>query len=276
MAIAINLFPGGKSKALTLSYDDGVTQDRKLVEILNKYEIKCTFNLNSGHIKSGPEWMLEGVRINKVKAEELAGLYKGHEAAVHSCTHPRLEQLPKERIISEIYEDRKTLEEWFNYPVRGMAFPNGTYNRQVLEVVEDLGIEYSRTVRSHETFRLPENYLEWDPTCHHVNHKVLELAEEFLAADENGGPYLFYLWGHSYEFDLDNNWQLIEEFCMLVAKNPSIWYATNIEIIDYLKAVRNLKFSISGNSVYNPAGISVWISVDGKAVEIKPGETRTL
>ena len=41
------LFPGGKQKALTLSYDDGVQQDIRFIEILDKYGIKCTFNINS-------------------------------------------------------------------------------------------------------------------------------------------------------------------------------------------------------------------------------------
>ena len=40
-------FPGGKAKALTLSYDDGVRQDKKLIEIFNKNGIKGTFNVNS-------------------------------------------------------------------------------------------------------------------------------------------------------------------------------------------------------------------------------------
>ena len=34
-------------KALTFSYDDGVEQDRRLVELFNKNNLKCTFNLNS-------------------------------------------------------------------------------------------------------------------------------------------------------------------------------------------------------------------------------------
>ena len=41
-------FPGGLAKALTFSYDDGVEQDIRLVEILDKYGMKGTFNLNSG------------------------------------------------------------------------------------------------------------------------------------------------------------------------------------------------------------------------------------
>lgn len=274
MRITTNLFPGGRTKALTLSYDDGVTQDKRLVSILNSYGIKSTFNLNSGLLKSKHSWISKGVKISSLETEEIVDLYEGHEVALHSYTHPSLETLPKEHIIAEVYEDRKTLEELFPYPVRGMAYPNGTYNRQVIEVLGNLGIEYSRTVRSHETFKLPEVFLEWDPTCHHKNSKMMELAKKFLDEDNKTGSYLFYLWGHSYEFDLDNNWHLIEEFCNLMGNNPNIWYATNIEILDYLKAVKRLVFSITGNCVYNPSAISVWITVNGNSIEIKPGEIK--
>ena len=34
-------------KRLTFSYDDGVTQDRRLVPLLNRYGMKATFNINS-------------------------------------------------------------------------------------------------------------------------------------------------------------------------------------------------------------------------------------
>ena len=43
-------WPQGKLKALTLSYDDGRDHDRKMIEILDKAGIKCTFNLNNAQI----------------------------------------------------------------------------------------------------------------------------------------------------------------------------------------------------------------------------------
>ena len=43
----IMLFPGKKRKVLTLSYDDGVEQDIRLVEIMKKHGLKGTFNINT-------------------------------------------------------------------------------------------------------------------------------------------------------------------------------------------------------------------------------------
>ena len=41
-------WPEGKRKAFTLSYDDGIEQDRRLVRMMNERKVRGTFNLNSG------------------------------------------------------------------------------------------------------------------------------------------------------------------------------------------------------------------------------------
>lgn len=265
------LFPQGKSKAFTLSYDDGVLQDFRLVEIFNKFNLKATFNLNSGIQSEDNFWMANGTAIRRINKSEIHDLYKGHEVAVHSLTHPSLADLPRELIVEEVLKDKENLEELFGYSVRGMAYPYGTYNQTVIEVLRELGIEYSRTVHQHESFELPEEPLEWKTTCHHKNPKLMELADSFVNSD-SGDLSLFYVWGHSYEFDLDNNWELIEKFCKQISNRSDIWYATNIEIIDYIKAQRKLEFSDDFTEVTNPSETVLWIGLNDSLVEIKPGE----
>lgn len=272
MSTITNLFPGGRKKALTLSYDDGITQDKRLISIFNKYVLKATFNLNSGIQNENNFWANKGKIIKRMNIDEIKDVYEGHEIAVHSLSHPHLEELPKEMLITEIFDDRKNLEKIFGYPVRGMAYPYGTYNEKVLNAIRACGIEYSRTVKQHEKFNLPENFLEWHPTCHHINPKLMEITKNFIET-EFKSMALLYVWGHSYEFDVDENWELIEEFCETVSNNDSIWYSTNIEIIDYLKALNNLKYSADCEIVYNPSAISLWISIDEKVIEIKSGGT---
>lgn len=266
------LYPKGLKKALTLSYDDGIQQDKKLVPIFNKYNLKATFNLNSGIQNENSTWSMNGQKIYRINHEEIKQLYKGHEVAVHSLTHPFLNKIPTEMIINEIFEDRKNLENLFGYPIRGMAYPYGAYNAKVIEVMKICGIEYSRTVNQHEEFILPENYLEWDPTCHHDNPKLMNLTKSFIDLNDDKLS-IFYVWGHSYEFDLNNNWSLIEEFSHIISNKSDIWYATNIEIIDYLNAIKNVKFSADCSIVYNPNCMSVWLKVDEKTLEILAGKT---
>ncbi len=271
----IKLFPGGNKKAFTLSYDDGITQDKKLVDIFNKYNLKATFNLNSGLQGIEGSFVINDLLIKRMNSEEITHLYDGHEIAIHGLSHLSLIDIPKELMIEEVLEDRKNHERMYGYPVRGMAYPYGTYNETVLKVLEALGVEYSRTVNNHRVFSLPSNFLEWNPTAHHNDPNLMKLAEKFVES-ESLGMELFYLWGHSYEFDLDNNWNVIEEFCEYISNKDNIWYATNIQIVDYLNAVNSLKFSADFSSVFNPSAISTWIELNETKIEIKPGETKKL
>lgn len=271
----IKLFPGGKKKALTLSYDDGIYQDKKLVNIFNKNKLKATFNLNSGLQGEEGSFVINDLLIKRMKKEEITHLYDGHEIANHGLNHLSLIDIPKELMIKEVLEDKKNHESMFHYPVRGMAYPYGTYNEKVIKVLEALGVEYSRTVNNHRGFSLPSNFLEWNPTAHHNDEGLMELSKKFLE-EESLGMELFYLWGHSYEFDLNSNWKVIEEFCEYMGNRNCIWYATNIQIVDYLKALDRLKFSSDYTSVFNPSAVSTWIELSGTKIQIKPGEIKRL
>lgn len=253
-------FPNGKFKALTMSYDDGKLPDRKLISIFNKYGIKGTFHINSGLI--GTE--------NRLSEDDIKTLYLGHEIAAHTLTHPTLARCPDSEIVRQILEDRKKLEEITGYTVRGLSYPNGSYNNSIKELLKHLGIEYSRIVGNTDSFALPTDFYSWEATCHH-NHNLMEHAKEFVSLNKKQYLYLMYVWGHSYEFEKDNNWNLIEDFCSYVSDKDDIWYATNIELVDYKHVLDNLKFSAKSNFVYNPSAKSAWITVDGEVVELKGG-----
>ena len=258
MHVQANLYPGGKIRALTMSYDDGRDHDRRLVEIFNRYGIKGTFHLNSGKLG----------RDRYLAAEEVASLYAGHEVAVHTVTHPYLERTATEELVWEVFEDRRNLEALVGYPVRGMSYPFGTWNQKVVDQLRALGIVYSRTTRATNGFTIPDEFLTWHPTCHHKG----DILAKFEAFRKRPWPgQLLYIWGHSYEFANDDNWQLIEDFCAAAGGDEEIWYATNIEIYDYLMAQRALTLSADRTMAYNPSAISVWVGVEGEPVECKPG-----
>jgi peptidoglycan/xylan/chitin deacetylase (PgdA/CDA1 family) len=258
-------FPGGKHKVLTMSYDDGKDEDRRLVEIFNQYGIKGTFHINSG-IKGDPR--------RTIKQEEYRQLYKGHEVAAHTYNHPTIERCPMDQVVQQVLEDRKNLEEIMGYPVRGLSYPNGSYSKEIEELLPHLGIKYSRVVGSSESFAMPRNLYEWQATCHH-NNKLQQLGEQFVALNKTQYLYMMYVWGHSYEFADRNNWEVIEDFCKLVGNREDTWYATNIEIVDYMTVLDRVQFSAAGTFAYNPSVQSAWFSIDGKIVEIKGGEQVT-
>ena len=257
-------FPGGKHKVLTMSYDDGRLEDRRLVSIFNKYGIKGTFHLNSGLISD-----------ERVPASEWSELYKGHEISCHTVLHPTIARSPIEQTAIQILEDRRALERAAGYPVRGLSYPNGSVNPEIAKMLPNLGIEYSRLVGSSDSFAMPDDFCMWKPTCHH-NHRLLENGKAFVELFKKQYLYMMYVWGHSFEFPRDNNWELMEEFCEMVSGKDDIWYATNIEIVDYMKAAKNLKFTIDTDKVYNPNACSVWLQVGDRFVEVPGGATMNL
>ena len=272
-------FPEGRDRALTLSYDDGVEQDARLMDILDENGIKATFNLNSG--RYAPEGKVYEVgTIHRPFSESAATeLYSNpnHEVAVHSLTHPHLEAMSPATVAYEIIKDRENLEAQFGIIVRGMAYPYGTLNDTVVEVLKSCGIAYARTVVSTKKFTLPTDWLRMPATCHHKAPELMELAESFITKKvSRNDPLLFYLWGHSYEFEADNNWNVIEEFAAYMGNRDNVWYATNIEIYEYIEAYKRLVFSVDGSIVHNPTSVDLWCSLgkpDEAAIKLPAGET---
>lgn len=270
-------FPGGRAKAFTLSYDDGVEQDVQLMSIFDKYGLKCTFNINSGsYAAEGTVFAPGNVHRHLTEAATLA-TYKDtpHEVAIHTYNHPHLECLSSAEVVYQVMRDRDNLENMFGRPIRGMAYPYGTFNDTVVEALRACGVVYSRTTVSTESFDIPKDWLRLPATCHHQNPRLMELGEKFVdmkLGDSTHPPKLFYLWGHSYEFEQRDNWELIENFCAFISGREDIWYATNMEIFEYIEAYNRLVWSANARYVYNPTGFTLWFAYNGKSFEIKPGE----
>lgn len=261
MLYSFFLFPFARRKALTMSYDDGVPADKRLLEIFKSNGIKGAFHLNSA-------------RMADKTAEEIVELYSGQEISCHGKDHYSLNNLPDNSVLQQLIEDRIALEGICGSPVRGLSYPNGAFNTAILPILSAAGIVYSRTTISTQNFNMPENWLLWNPTCHH-NDDIADKAEKFKALNRPSLS-LFYVWGHSYEFDNQNNWHIIESFCEDISGRDDIWYATNIEIYDYMQALYRLQFSADGTMVFNPSAISVWLAANGKNHEISAGELKSL
>jgi len=272
-------FPGGRMRALTLSYDDGVQQDARLIEILDRYGIKCTFNLNGSHLIDEERSYPEGRVHRRMARREALEVYtkaieNGHEVATHGFTHPFLDKLPSERVAYEIAEDRKALENMFGRIIKGHAYPYGTVADHVVDVLRGCGILYARTTVATKKFDVPTDWLRMPSTCHHKVPELMELVDRFLNGEvKYAHPRLFYLWGHSFEFEENDNWEIIERFAEAIGNREDVWYANNIQIYEYVKAYNSLEFSIDGRFVHNPSALTVWFSTGGVNVTVEAGET---
>ena len=226
-----------KMKAVTFSFDDAVTQDARLIGIFDKYGLKCTFNLNSRRLNEAKILEVNGrsVAWAKPKPEELARIYKDHEIASHTLSHPNLSTRSKKEIIREVEKDRIALSEIAGYEVVGFAYPGGTgcVDEDVTETVrKDTGVKYARTTTATGSFELPKDLYMLDPTVHHSDmDRMFELGKEFLALKPDS-PKLFYIWGHAYELDAyDGAWERFDDFCRMISGKDDIFYGTNTECL---------------------------------------------
>ena len=234
----MNFKDSSKLKAITFSYDDAVTQDIEFIELLNKYNLKATFNINSELLGHKGILIRENKRVShyKVHASDVRDLYAGHEVAVHTLTHPRLPDIADDNeVIRQVEQDRLNLSDIVGYEVIGMAYPGGGVNNdnRVAEIIKNnTGVKYSRTTTCTDNFDLQDNLYRFNPTAYHLHFdKLMELGEKFVNMTPDK-PQIFYIWGHSYEFDFYSDYRVkFEEFLKLISNKDDIFYGTNKEIL---------------------------------------------
>ena len=226
----------GKKKAITFSFDDNVTQDVRLVGILNRYGLKSTFNLNSDLIGTENYLIRNDTRVSHIKntAEQIPLIYAGHEIAAHTLTHPSLPTLPDDEVIRQVEEDRLALDRLVGYEVVGMAYPGGGINNdeRVADVIrKNTGIRYARTIESTYSFDLPTDLIRFRPTVYYIEDCLFDVAEKFLKT-ESDKPQLLYIWGHSYEMDAGFiSWERFEDLCRMLSGKDDIFYGTNAQVL---------------------------------------------
>lgn len=270
-------FPNGLKKAFTLSYDDNLVDDIRLMEIMQANGIKGTFNVSSGlycgeNEDPGERWP----RLTYKQAIEAYNKYDV-EIAVHGHTHRDFTKITEPELYLEIALDKANLERDYNCVVRGAAYPYGTWNETAVHALKHCGIKYCRTVWCDTNFYIPkgDDWLRLRSTCHHNSPNLMEFAKTFKEMDPMDCK-MFYVWGHTAEFRNDKNWNVIEELCEFMGKCEGVWHATNIEICEYCLAYEQLEYSTAPDTrmVYNPTAKEIWLEIwGGKVISVKPGET---
>ncbi len=268
-------FPEGRTKAFTFSYDDGCLEDARFSDTVTSYGLKGTFNVT---------------KRSRLPLDEIRRLFldRGHEIAVHGAQHRAPGVQRAIGGISDVLDCRLHLEKAFGMIIRGMAYPDSGIRRfqneasyeNIKRYLTDLDIVYARTLGGdNDDFMLPTDWHAWMPTAHHDNPAIMEYIDKFLSLNINDQyiaarcPRLFYLWGHSYEFERKGNWEHLVDICEKISGREEIWYATNREIYDYVTAYHSLEYSADESMIHNPTRLKVWFNVDGKDYVIDSGET---
>ncbi|OGV56518.1 MAG: hypothetical protein A2X49_06470 [Lentisphaerae bacterium GWF2_52_8] len=211
-------------------WDDGVTEDARLADILRKHGAKATFNINPGLYKKEERcfgWKNGAQEILRLSLNELPELYRGFDVAGHSMTHPHLETLSAEKIRWELVECRRVIEELFKRPVRGFAYPFGSWNELVKEELRKAGYVYARTTKNVSAVFPPEDPMEFHPSCHFLSPKFMD---EFERVKKEGG--VFYFWGHSYEMREEHMWVDFERKIEYLSSAPEAQWCNIIDLFE--------------------------------------------
>lgn len=227
-------FPNGKTKVFNVTYDDGVLQDVRFVALLNKYGLKGTFNLNSGLMESEFEWTHESCRvIKRLSTEKAVPLYQGHEIACHTLTHPYMHDLSESDILHELQEDKANLEKLFGREVKGFAVPFDYYSERIENCVRQCGFSYARISQESRSFAPQTDYFNWKATVFHTDPELERLTRQFIESDEELA--IFQIVGHSYDLDVEELWDRIENVFRMIASHDDILPMTTIEIVELLQ-----------------------------------------
>lgn len=261
------LYPGGRRKAFNITYDDGVVQDKRFVELLNRYGLKGTFNLNSGLLRSGFTWTHEcGMEIRRIPEPELVEVYRSHEIASHTLLHPYMHDLSREEVLQQMAEDKRNLEEIFGREVAGFAVPFTYYSDLIADCAREAGFEYARISEEGGTFAPPGDRYWWRAGVFHWSYWMMQFVNEFLWTDQELA--LCQIAGHSYDLDVMDAWGTMEAICRRVSQSGDVWAATHLEIVRYLRAMERVE--IRDDAIINHSNQELWFAVDGRTVCVPP------
>lgn len=136
------------NKWVILTFDDGYEDNyRVMFPILKEFQFKATifllsdrdYNSWDADNKEHPE-----KRLNLMTDEQIKEMMDyGIEFGAHSRTHPRLANIPAEQARDEITTCKAKLEQRFNRPFTVFAYPYGSLNEEVKEMVRQASFEFA-------------------------------------------------------------------------------------------------------------------------------------
>ena len=230
-------------KYFVWSFDDGLQQDKKIIEILRKYGMGATFHLNSallGHeqmigrignlgiheyqlaaYQQKKFHLLPAVSHYRIPADEISQVYQGFEVASHTAHHVNCRKVSAQELKKEVQSDQKILSKLTGQKIRGFAYPFGAYQKNTPQLLQKWGIKYARTASLTHTFDFPSDPLKLPMTSWLCMKSARQKIQSFIDLQlEEKSDAFFLMFGHGYELDFqtpESNWQKFEAICEQLA-----------------------------------------------------------
>lgn len=233
-------------KYFVWNFDDGLEQDKKIIEILKEFDMGATFNLNSGmygdktyegrignlgitempaeKYEAQKRHLLPYVPHFRIPEDEVREVYKGFEIASHTLTHKNLKTCDEVELRREILYDVRRLTEKFEQEIVGFAYPYGAVSDACIPLLKKAGIQYARTVETAKDFHFPEDPLRMPLTGWIAQKNILQRLDEFCNAEDEEDLF-FLMFAHGYEFDFGTrecNWETLTQICGTVKCHSDI------------------------------------------------------
>jgi len=266
------LYPNGYKKAFNISYDDGVLQDIRFVQLLNKYHIPGTFCLNSDLMQDGFVWVHpNGDMIKRLPLSDAASLYRDHEVASHTLTHPDFTGLPADEILRQMQQDKDTLQRSCGCEVTGFGVPFDYFDITAMSCARACGFLYARNSEQSLSYTPPYDYYNWSAGIFHLNPLLGQYVQSFFDTEEELA--LCQIVGHAYDLDIENMWDRIERILKRVSQDDTVICLTHSQLVTYLKAMRTAW--VSDDVIDNRSSQALWFEVDGSVIKLLPGQRYT-
>ena len=184
-------------------WDDGVYNDIRLTELLRQYGAKATFNLNPGLMQEervpsrwtgvGEDGGCAGFLVGRVGLREVREIYAGFQVASHCWRHENVRN-NADAFLAEAIHARRWLEDTFERPCPGFAWPMGWATPEAAAQLREAGFAYGRTTANTDAVTQCADPLRLQPSC-----KFNDGAFYAKYQAAKAGDGVFYFWGHSYE-----------------------------------------------------------------------------
>lgn len=249
---------------VTTSWDDGDPKDLKIADLLHSSELPGTFYVP----------MIGYLGRKTLESRDLRELTEqGFEVGGHSVSHQSLPGLTPDQLCHEVGTCKQNLEQVIGQRVIMFCYPNGHYNRQVIQALQNSGYAGARTVRMLSTnanfrpFEMPTsmqayphssatyvrnlakarnapgllNYMK----AFRRNESWVELGKRlFRQVLEQGG--IWHLYGHSWEIEELNLWSDLREMLEYISHCSGVKYLNNGHLVEKLNL--NLPFQTPGQN----------------------------